>query len=141
MNNTIKIALGVVAALWLLGRCSGCGEDYENYEDCEVESITYSTYGDAYVSFVGEYIADLTIMQSGKTSKIVLNSDGTGYTQQGSGSYDRVRWRPADNGGGIVIVSVGSSDGYYMNKRKTKMYWGLDNYMNDENSYAVKKIN
>ena len=77
MNNTIKIALGVVAALLLLGRCSGCGEDYENYEDCEVESITYSTYGDAYVSFVGEYIADLTIMQSGKTSKIVINSDGT----------------------------------------------------------------
>ena len=73
---------------------------------------------------------------------IVLNIDGTGYFKEGE-SYDGCSWWPADNGGGIVIgVGLDNEDScYYMNKRKTRIYWGLDDYMNNEEGYSVKKIN
>lgn len=99
-------------------------------------------YGNAYKSFAGTYTADLTIMQSGHMTTIVLNPDGTGYFKEGE-SYDGFDWWPADNGGGIVIgVGLGNEDSrYYMNERKTRMYWGLDDYMNNKDGYSVKKIN
>lgn len=86
-------------------------------------------------------MVDLTIMQSGKTTTITLNPDGSGYFKQGD-SYDSITWWPADNGGGICISSgIGGGNEqarYYMNKKRTKMYWGLDDYMNDQNSYTIK---
>lgn len=108
---------------------------------CGGSSSEGFVYDRQYESFVGTYEVDLTIAQSGHKTTIVLNPDGTGYFQDGD-SYDSHLWWPADNGGGIQFSGGGSNEQscYYMNKSKTKMYWGLNNYMNDKNSYKVKKI-
>lgn len=84
-------------------------------------------YGNAYKSFAGTYTADLTIMQSGHMTTIVMNPDGIGNFKEGE-SYDGCDWWPADNCSGIVIgVGLGNEDSCY--------------YMNNEDEYSVKKIN
>ena len=72
-----------------------------------------------------------------------INPYGIHYQVKEGESYDGFDWWPADNGGGIVIgVGLGNEDSrYYMNERKTRMYWGLDDYMNNKDGYSVKKIN
>lgn len=106
-------------------------------------STVVCTASCGYNKFAGTYEADLTLMQSGKTTTIVVNRDGTGYFKEGN-SHEMVLWWPADNGGGIQFSSNGVASpekgGYFMNKKRTKMYWGIDDYMNDQNGYKVKKV-
>ena len=101
-------------------------------------------YEKKYAKFVGTYKGDLTIAQSGHITTIVLNEDGSGYfmeTLSGGDSYEDTRWWPADNKGGIQFAGGGGDKQscYFMNKERTKMYWGLNDYMNDSNGYKIKK--
>ena len=102
-------------------------------------------YGREYASFVGTYQADLTLAQSGHITTIVLNGDGTGYfmeTLSSGDTYKNTSWWPADNKGGIQFGGSGGDQQncYFMNRQKTKMYWGLNDYMNDNNAYKTKKV-
>lgn len=96
-----------------------------------------------YKKFAGTYEVDLTLVQSGIITTIVVNPDGTGYFKTGN-SREMCSWWPADNGGGIQFSSNGVADpvkgGYFMNKKRTKMYWGIDDYLDDKNGYKVKKV-
>ena len=67
MNNIIKIALGVVAALWLLGRCSGCGS-----------SVTYSGKDEWDVDFTFELTDD---------ERVVLTCSRDDETWTGYGTW------------------------------------------------------
>lgn len=100
-------------------------------------------FDNAYKKFIGTYEVDLTIMQSGHITTIVVNPNGTCYFKEGDSRKMR-SWWPADNGGGIQFSSNGLADpekgGYFMNKKRTKMYWGIDDYLDDKNGYKVKKV-
>lgn len=85
--------------------------------------------------FAGTYSGDLTIMQSGTQTIIVLNPDGSGYFQSGD-HYDNMNWWVDEVGGGVCFT-YGQ---YYMDKDKTHMYYGFDNYMNKTNGYKIRKI-
>lgn len=134
MKKVLYIIVAIILGCWLISKCNS---DTNN----ESENDSYFVYDKAYKSFVGTYVVDLTILQSRKTTTIVLNPDGSGYFQQGD-SYESHSWWPADNGGGICFSGQFGDEQsrYYMNKSRTKMYWGLNNYMNDKGGYDVSKI-
>lgn len=119
--------------------------DFDNGSDSDTwSSDDYNfAYSDAYKRFVGTYEVDLTILQSGNLTTIVINPDGTCYFKQGD-SYENYDWWPADHNGGIQFSTGGivspDEGGYFMNKQQTMMYWGFNNYMNQENGYKVRNI-
>ena len=131
MKKVLYIIVAIILGCWIISKC--------NNDTNESDSDSYFVYDKAYKSFVGTYVVDLTLLQSGKTTTIVLNPNGTGYFQQGD-SYESKKWWPADNGGGICFSGGLEQHRYYMNKSKTKMYYGLDAYMNGRGGYDVSKI-
>lgn len=132
MKDGYKVLIGVAIVIFALVKF--CGNGSSN------DSNGYFVYDNQYESFVGTYVVDLTIAQSGHMTTIVLNPDGTGYFQEGD-SYKSVDWWPADNGGGIRFSGGGSNEQscYYMNKQKTLMFWGLNNYMGNKDGFRVNK--
>lgn len=102
-------------------------------------------FGKEYAKFVGTYKADLTLAQSGHMTTIVINPDGSGYfmeTLSSGDSYKDCNWWPADNKEGIQFGGGGGNQQscYFMNKQRTKMYWGLNNYMSDHDGFKVTKV-
>lgn len=117
MKNILKIVT-VILTLCLFVNCLGGGK---------------------YNSFAGTYVVDLTIVQSGHETTIVINRDGTCYFNDGD-SYDSSWWGPAEIGDGIRLGGGDEKNTYYMNSNKSKIYWGIDNYMNLRNGYTVRRI-
>ena len=137
MKNSYKVLVGVVIIILAFIRLCNDGSNSHS------GSNEYFVYTKQYKSFVGTYVVDLTLSQKGtRITTIVLNPDGTGYFKERD-SYESISWWPADNGGGIQFSGGGADEQrcYYMNKRQTLMYWGLNDYMNNRNGYKVKRIN
>ena len=118
MKNGIKVGALILFALWLFVGCSG---------------------GNQYASFAGTYVVDLTIAQTGHETTIVINPDGTCYFKDGD-FYNPDWWFPAEIGNGIRFGGGDEQRSYYMNNSKNRMYWGLNNYMNQKDGYVVRKI-
>ena len=89
MKKVLYIIVAIILGCWLISKC--------NNDTNESESDSYFVYDKAYKSFVGTYVVDLTLLQSGKTTTIVLNPNGTGYFQQGD-SYE------SKNGGQLITA-------------------------------------
>ena len=53
MKNILKIGLCIIAAIWLLGKCSGCNDDY-TYSEYPQESDYSWLYGSWQVAIDGE---------------------------------------------------------------------------------------
>ena len=126
MKNILKVAMGVLAILWLLGKCSSCGEDYEYTEDSDtmsecVESEDYSWLygkwelnenGDRYiVSFAenGMYIETLI-------SPVFGNSSGAGSYRV---SGDRIILDCGDGYPAYITIEgkrLKDDSGYYRKK-------------------------
>lgn len=119
MKSILKVGAIILVVLCLFVQCSG---------------------GNQSNSFAGTYAVDLTIMQSGHETTIVINPDGTCYFKD-ENSYKPGYWYPAEIGDGICFSGgSGPQRTYYMNSSKNRMYWGLDNYMNQKDGYVVRKI-
>lgn len=106
MNNTIKIALGVVAALWLLGRCSGCDS-----------SVTYSGRDERDIDFTFELTDD---------EKVVFTCSRDGETEINYGTW----WEYKD------IIRISINDGIPLHTTyKDCTYWG-EYFIKDDYLYV-----
>ena len=118
MKNILKIGLIIFAAIWLLGKCSGCGS-----------------------SPVGTYCADLTIAQTGNSlTTIVLNKDGSATMTQEGYDPEYTYWDYAGKGKDVRIKVSGSGYHYFMDFDEKKIYFGAENYRACVNGNKFKKI-
>lgn len=89
---------------------------------------------------VGVYRADLTIMQSGSMTTIVLKEDGSATMQQDGYDVEYYSWNIGYDGKSVEL-DVGEK-AYWMDFSSGYMYYGIDNYKskNPNRRYKFIKI-
>ena len=102
--------------------------------------VVYFLYDSSSSSPVGTYSADLTIVQSGVLTTIVLNEDGTATMKQDNYETEYGYWGETGKGMNVYIKIKGHDLRWYMNFDKKRIYYGAENYRSDRNGYTFKKI-
>ena len=56
MKNILKISVVIFAAIWLLGKCSGCADDFSSSNVCVDCGEKYSPDVKVYSTYYNEYV-------------------------------------------------------------------------------------
>lgn len=122
-KKTIYEVLLAILIVFLLARWCGGG----------------STSGTNSSTPVGTYRADLTIMQSGSITTIVLKNNGSATMTQDGFKTEYTYWDYAGKG---IDVRIATDTGsyYFMDFDEGMIYYGADNYRSRRNGNKFKKI-
>ena len=112
VKNAIKYIIAIIISLLLL---ESCGK-----------------------SPVGTYTADLTLLQSGSMTTIVLNSNGSATMTQDGFETEYTYWDYAGKG---IDVRIHTDTGYwyFMDFDEGMIYFGADNYRSCRNGHIFHK--
>lgn len=127
-ENTKKILYllaGIFAIIFLFRGC-GCSSD----SDSDSDSST---------GYAGTYVADLTLVQSGKVTTFIINDDGTAVVIDNNGSRENTYWDEYE-ANVIVVRAEHSQYDHYMDFENKMVYaLGYRGYRSKEYGYPFRR--
>ena len=129
-ENTKKIlwcVIGFIAVIFLFRDCScSCGSDSD--------SDSYSSNG-----YAGAHVADQTILQSGKVTTFIINSDGTAIVIDASGYRENTYWDEFETNVIVVHDEYSQYDDYMDFRSKMVYQGGYSGYRSKEYGHPFRR--
>ena len=127
-ENTKKILYllaGIFAIIFLFRGC-GCSSD----SDSDSDSST---------GYAGTYVADLTLVQSGKVTTFIINDDGTAVVIDNNGSRENTYWDEYEANVIVVRAEYSQYDHYMDFENKMVYALGYRGYRSKEYGYPFRR--
>lgn len=118
MKKIFFIVISIFVVIWFSSRsCSSCASN----------------------SYAGTYVADLTIMQSGKVTTFIINSDGTAVVIDNNGSKRQTYWDEFEENVIVVHGEYAQYDKYMDFENKMIYVLGYSNYRSKKYGYPFRR--